>query len=184
MARVVSGPEMYWPEADDAVLAKLWAEGVTSAAIGLELRRSKSAILGRARRLGLTPRANPAVRKPGSKARDRSAAGRSQARNLGGRGAVEIAKLRHPLVRALAVAARQPQAVAAREPQAKVVVRRGPPSKPTPPQSCQWPHGEPRTPQFRFCGERAEPGRPYCAQCCKRAYVFIHRQHREDSYAA
>jgi len=28
---------------------------------------------------------------------------------------------------------------------------------------CRWPIGEPRHPDFRFCGERSLEGRPYCA---------------------
>ncbi len=29
-------------------------------------------------------------------------------------------------------------------------------------QPCCWPLGEPRKPFFHFCGERSEPGKPYC----------------------
>ncbi len=28
---------------------------------------------------------------------------------------------------------------------------------------CRWPIGEPRHPDFHFCGEPHVPGRPYCA---------------------
>jgi GcrA cell cycle regulator len=28
---------------------------------------------------------------------------------------------------------------------------------------CRWPIGEPRQPDFHFCGARQAPGRPYCA---------------------
>jgi GcrA cell cycle regulator len=28
---------------------------------------------------------------------------------------------------------------------------------------CRWPVGEPRHPDFHFCGERQAEGRPYCA---------------------
>ena len=28
---------------------------------------------------------------------------------------------------------------------------------------CRWPFGDPRRKSFRFCGEPAEPNRPYCA---------------------
>jgi GcrA cell cycle regulator len=37
--------------------------------------------------------------------------------------------------------------------------------------TCCWPIGEPRTPGFRFCDAPSEPGRPYCAEHARRAYV-------------
>ncbi|HXV24764.1 MAG TPA: GcrA family cell cycle regulator [Alphaproteobacteria bacterium] len=41
---------------------------------------------------------------------------------------------------------------------------------------CMWPIGDPRSPEFRFCEEPADPGRPYCASHCAQAY-----QRREDA---
>ena len=35
---------------------------------------------------------------------------------------------------------------------------------------CRWPVGDPRQDGFHFCGEPAEPGRPYCTQHCHVAY--------------
>jgi GcrA cell cycle regulator len=32
-----------------------------------------------------------------------------------------------------------------------------------------WPQGEPEDNAFRWCGERVEPGRPYCPQHVERA---------------
>lgn len=43
------------------------------------------------------------------------------------------------------------------------------PSAP-PSDRCQWPFGDPREPGFRFCGEPAAIGRPYCPEHCARAY--------------
>jgi GcrA cell cycle regulator len=37
--------------------------------------------------------------------------------------------------------------------------------------ACQWPHGDPGTPQFQFCGAPAERGKPYCRTHCAKAYV-------------
>ena len=36
---------------------------------------------------------------------------------------------------------------------------------------CRWPHGDPLTPDFRFCGAKAVRGRPYCAKHATVAYV-------------
>lgn len=43
----------------DAALHQMWTEGLTTAEIGRRLNRSKSAVIGRARRLGLPGRAHP-----------------------------------------------------------------------------------------------------------------------------
>lgn len=39
------------------------------------------------------------------------------------------------------------------------------------PGQCCWPEGEPGKEDFRFCGEPAQPDKPYCAHHCERAYV-------------
>jgi GcrA cell cycle regulator len=36
---------------------------------------------------------------------------------------------------------------------------------------CKWPEGEPGHEDFRFCGQPAIEGKPYCAGHCARAYV-------------
>jgi GcrA cell cycle regulator len=35
---------------------------------------------------------------------------------------------------------------------------------------CQWPIGNPGDPDFRFCDQPAEAGRPYCEGHCAMAY--------------
>lgn len=35
---------------------------------------------------------------------------------------------------------------------------------------CRWPVGEPGTRSFGFCGQERVPGKPYCPECCNRAY--------------
>lgn len=39
------------------------------------------------------------------------------------------------------------------------------------PGMCSWPEGDPGSEEFRFCGDRAVPGKPYCEAHCARAYV-------------
>jgi len=39
------------------------------------------------------------------------------------------------------------------------------------PRVCCWPFGEPRQPDFRFCGAVNEQGRPYCPQHVALAYI-------------
>ncbi|AIT81045.1 MULTISPECIES: GcrA family cell cycle regulator [Novosphingobium] len=35
---------------------------------------------------------------------------------------------------------------------------------------CRWPMGHPGEPDFHFCGDKVNPGFPYCVQHCGRAY--------------
>ena len=46
--------------------------------------------------------------------------------------------------------------------------------------TCCWPIGEPGTREFRFCDSASEPGRPYCEDHVKVAYVRV-RDRREDA---
>ena len=40
------------------------------------------------------------------------------------------------------------------------------------PDQCRWPIGSPDSDDFRFCGEKVFPGKPYCFEHCKLAYQF------------
>jgi GcrA cell cycle regulator len=46
--------------------------------------------------------------------------------------------------------------------------------------SCCWPIGEPGTKAFRFCDDTSLPGKPYCDEHAKLAYVRI-RDRKEDA---
>ncbi|WP_232280924.1 GcrA family cell cycle regulator, partial [Novosphingobium nitrogenifigens] len=44
---------------------------------------------------------------------------------------------------------------------------------------CRWPVGHPGEPDFHFCGEKVNPGFPYCVEHCGRAYqAQLPRGHR------
>ena len=44
---------------------------------------------------------------------------------------------------------------------------------------CRWPMGHPGEPDFHFCGEKVNPGFPYCVAHCGRAYqAQLPRGHR------
>ena len=51
------------------------------------------------------------------------------------------------------------------------------------PGMCCWPDGEPGKEDFRFCGEPAEPEKPYCAHHCERAYVKNIRENKKTAAA-
>lgn len=47
--------------------------------------------------------------------------------------------------------------------------------------TCRWPIGDPKDSDFHFCGKKAAPGKPYCAEHAQIAYV---RQSKRDENAA
>lgn len=40
-------------------------------------------------------------------------------------------------------------------------------------QTCQWPFGDPGTPDFRFCGGATISGKSYCTEHYARAYIRV-----------
>ncbi len=45
---------------------------------------------------------------------------------------------------------------------------------------CKWPIGDPKHPDFRFCGKPSVPGMPYCAEHCAIAYQTPGKKKGED----
>lgn len=41
--------------------------------------------------------------------------------------------------------------------------------------SCRWPIGDPKDPDFHFCGKETFMGKSYCMEHCLEAYVGIHK---------
>ena len=131
-------------------LTRLWNEGLSTAEIGKMLGISKNAVVGKAHRLHLSSRPSPI-------------------RRMSMRPSPAI-RLRDP----------RPAPTGFDLPhRANVVVPAPVPRIPVAPprvlelsnQTCMWPVGHPGEPSFRFCGERALVGKPYCADHCAVAYV-------------
>lgn len=177
---------MVWDEETIRNLKDLWSQGLSTAAIGRRLGVSKNAIVGKAHRLELDARPSP-IRRDGVKTVvDRPPAYPRMAGPtlppLASTGAASIASptnvqpLRSPAAfgpRSLPpapVAAAVPRPII---PSAPIQARRSAPS-------CCWPIGEPGTKTFRFCDDTSMPGKPYCEDHAKLAYVKI-RDRKEDA---
>ncbi len=168
---------MEWAEETIVRLRALWDEGLSTAEIGRRLGVSKNAVVGKAHRLDLPARPSP-IRRDGSGARTPR---RSTPRRVAG-------PTLPPLSSTSSIASQGGGAgllshmVAAPRP---VPV---PPPRVVPPAprpygrivTCCWPLGEPGTSNFRFCEEASEPGKPYCSEHVKLAYVKV-RDRREDA---
>ena len=134
-----------WTRERIALLKKLWADGETATAIAARLRMSRSAVLGKVFRLRL---------RPAKKATAASA-----------RSGTAILRRRHK--RRSPIKHRAKPAAPAAMPSGKTLfeLTNG---------SCRWPHGQPGTKTFHFCGAPGadlEGGRPYCERHARRAYA-------------
>ena len=133
-----------WTRERIALLKQLWGDGETAAAIAMRLGMSKSAVLGKVFRLRL-PSAPKAT----------AAAARRDAATVGRRRRGRLPA--KPLV--------MPAAPVTASGKALFELTND---------SCRWPHGQPGTKAFHFCGAPGadlEGGRPYCERHMRRAYV-------------
>jgi GcrA cell cycle regulator len=136
-----------WTRERIALLKKLWADGETATAIAARLRMSRSAVLGKVFRLRLRPAAN----------------------------ATTAAALRNTKILSRRHKSRSPN-----KDRGKPAAAAAPAMAPGKTLfeltngSCRWPHGQPGTKTFHFCGASGadlEGGRPYCERHARRAYV-------------
>lgn len=133
-----------WTRERIALLKKLWADGETATAIAARLRMSRSAVLGKVFRLRLRPAATATT-----------AASRRAAATVGRRRRGRLPT--KPRV--------EPAAPIMASGKTLFELTNG---------SCRWPHGQPGTKTFHFCGAPGadlESGRPYCERHARRAYV-------------
>jgi GcrA cell cycle regulator len=172
---------MEWTEETIARLRALWAEGHSTAEIGRRLGVSKNAIVGKAHRLDLPARPSPIRRDPNAGETPRQ----PPTRRIEGPTLPPLASTDAPMP-VVATEPLPPQPVAPQAAPAPRPVVPAPRLQPAPMRpyarviTCCWPIGEPGTRDFRFCDAPSEPGKPYCAEHAKLAYVKI-RDRREDA---
>jgi GcrA cell cycle regulator len=181
---------MVWDEETIRLLRDLWTQGHSTAEIGRRLGVSKNAIVGKAHRLDLDARPSP-IRRDGAKtAVERPACYPRTAgptlpplASAGGQGVaapppnvqplrVTLAQLPHQSLGPRPAMPSPPASRPAQSP-APVQGRRSAPS-------CCWPLGEPGTKAFRFCDDISVPGKPYCDEHARLAYVRV-RDRKDDA---
>jgi GcrA cell cycle regulator len=180
---------MEWTEDTIVRLRELWDEGHSTAEIGRRLGFSKNAIVGKAHRLDLPARPSPIRREIPEP--DAESGLRCDGTTLPPLPS-DVIKPPEPKAGPLA----PPLAVVAPVPLPRGTGVRPAATRPmavTPPRAhvqpprpyarivtCCWPIGEPGTRSFHFCDDPSEPGKPYCADHAKLAYVKV-RDRREDA---
>lgn len=142
---------MSWTDDRIALLKKLWAEGRTAAeiakAIGGEITRN--AVIGKAHRLKLASRSSPITET------ERAAPAKVKK-------PANTQKVPAPRVRAM--------------PAAPVHINvKGIKMVDLKERMCRFPLGDPKDPDFKFCGCTSAPGLPYCADHARIAYQMNKR---------
>jgi GcrA cell cycle regulator len=172
---------MEWNEETILRLRTLWAEGHSTAEIGRRLGVSKNAIVGKAHRLDLDARPSPIRREPPPAP---PTCFRADGTTL-----PPLASTDEPVI-SVPTLAPEPEVVTP-VPQPPAPVRAVAPAPvprlaPVPARpygrviTCCWPIGEPGTRSFHFCDSPSEPGKPYCGEHAKLAYVKV-RDRRDDA---
>lgn len=133
---------MSWTDERVALLKKLWGEGKTAAEIAKSLGGgfTRNAVIGKAHRLKLSSRLSPITPPP---------------RKL---------EAANTTVRTSA-----PRAKAAPI-QAAAIVTKGIKLIDLKERMCRWPLGDPKDPEFNFCGCNSVAGLPYCADHARMAF--------------
>jgi GcrA cell cycle regulator len=133
-----------WSDERCQWLRRLWAEGLSASEIAKQLGTTRSGVLGKVMRLGLTPRKSTEF-KPGP---PRPKAVRTR-----------------PVILPLPPAPPAPP-----EPEKKPRMRRLQLMQLTERQ-CRWPIGDPRRHPFYFCAADRDPGNPYCPHHMRKAFA-------------
>lgn len=152
-----------WTEESVGLLRDLWAEGLSSSAIGVELGVTRNSVLGKAYRLGLKPR-------PLSVESDKQSGQKALPETIKVSAAKARVAPKVPHVKnksRFTSVSRSPNLLAAT---LYVVDPKG--------SGCMWPIGDPKDPDFHFCGSLSAVGRSYCPEHCTVAYL------RKERHAA
>ncbi|MCP8941081.1 GcrA cell cycle regulator [Alsobacter sp. SYSU M60028] len=167
---------MSWTDERVELLKRLWNQGLSASQIAGELGAgvTRNAVIGKVHRLGLSGRAKspaPAAARPRKATRAPShpmSHGAHQGGGGGGGVRGNLALSSKPAV------APSPMVYVAPTPRPEVEVVVPMSERVTIMElresMCRWPHGDPTSPEFRFCGAKSPPGTPYCGYHAQIAY--------------
>ena len=160
---------MSWTDERVATLTKLWADGLSASQIAAELGGvTRNAVIGKVHRLGLSGRAKPS--NSGAKRVKRTRQNYGNKSRPTNRGSVAIRN-----------GSGSPSRIIIEDmeaPESKKLDLVDLTEK-----TCKWPHGDPATSDFHFCGNTPREGAPYCEYHCRMAYQ-VATDRRRDRRAA
>ncbi|MBN1783351.1 MAG: hypothetical protein JW812_00085 [Alphaproteobacteria bacterium] len=157
---------MSWTINSISKLKKLWDKGISTSEIGTKLGFSKNAIVGKAHRLGLKSRSNTVIKKikrkkvPTPKVQIESPA------------PIESQTIKN-VERDSSVLQSTPIITKTKSSGKKIKIIEMMDLKKD---MCRWPLGDPRHPDFSFCGEPTFKNKPYCLTHCTEAYTLSNKK--------
>jgi len=182
---------MGWTDERVELLKKLWMEGFSASQIAAELGDgvTRNAVIGKVHRLKLSGRAKPASAAPRARTAPRSGAPRRvSSGSMGARSSLSASVMKHrnmgsaPMIGATALKISEDLEVEAYvAPQVQelfIPVEQRLTLLQLSEQTCKWPIGDPLTPEFYFCGQHSEDGKPYCDFHSRRAYHQVDKKKR------
>jgi GcrA cell cycle regulator len=180
---------MGWTEERVELLKKLWLEGLSASQIAGILGEgvTRNAVIGKVHRPKLSGRAKPATSAPRARSATPRPAGRrvaSPAATSRSSGLGSVMKTRNTMssggggggMTQGATALKMDEQFAVEmemAPQAQelfIPVEQRLTLLQLSEQTCKWPIGDPLTPEFYFCGQHSDDGKPYCDFHSRRAY--------------
>ena len=189
---------MGWTEERVELLKKLWLEGLSASQIAGVLGEgvTRNAVIGKVHRLKLTGRAKPASSTPRARTAPRSGGGvrrvstsspgRStsgiasmmKSRGMGGGGGGGIGQTQGATALKISEDYEREVYVAPQVQEIFIPVEQRLSLLQLSEETCKWPIGDPLTPDFYFCGQHSEVGKPYCDFHSRRAYHQLEKKRR------
>lgn len=173
---------MSWTEQQIQALKQMWGNGFSASDIAKNLGNgiTRNAVIGKAHRLKLSVGGAAAVARSSAPL---------PAKNTGNAiKAITKVSQKRAMLRPLP-SVQAPEAIVARaaakqeiipsveilkKPEGIAVTKAGE-------RHCRWPIGDPRSPEFRFCGCKSVDGLPYCVDHARVAYQSLSRKIRNAS---
>lgn len=168
---------MSWTDERIGLLKKMWKEGKSAAEIAKTLGKgvTRNAVIGKAHRMGLSGRPSP-IKKPAPSKKEAAPARKEAVK--------EVKKAAAP-----PSSGKTPPALVRETEELKKIEKElvplggGVSLLELTERMCKWPIGDPREPDFTFCGRGIRQGTPYCPDHASMAYQTSSRS-RGHSHVA
>lgn len=183
---------MSWTDERIALLKRMWKEGKSAAEIAKTLGKgvTRNAVIGKAHRMGLSGRPSP-IKKPAAPKKEAVAAPKKERASAApaapaapaARG--KKAAITPPAANAKASAQLNKEAEELKTIEKEIVPLGGGVALiDLTERMCKWPIGDPRDPDFTFCGRGIRTGTPYCPEHAAMAYQTSSRSRGTSLNAA
>lgn len=149
---------MSWTTNSISKLKSLWEKGLSTSEIGKKLGFSKNAIVGKAHRLGLKPRASASTKTIKRKKMPAPVLTKQVEKTEKKETSSHAVKNLEPVILTAPKKLKRPIKVLG-----IMDLQKG---------MCRWPMGDPRSEDFTFCGQPAFKNKPYCLTHCSEAYTL------------